>query len=72
MKHVFLVCALESTPNHIPLEYKYLDYCCVGIRHVYLLEIASSCHFHHIGDDIIFEYEYTFMNYYNLVTGNSS
>jgi hypothetical protein len=36
-KHIFfLVPILRSTPNHVPLKYRRVDYWCFGIKHVYL------------------------------------
>ena len=37
--HVFLVVILRSTPHHISLIHKCLDYCYVQLKHIYL----TSC-----------------------------
>ena len=35
--HVYLLLVFKSTRNHIPLKYKYPNYCCIKFRHVYLI-----------------------------------
>ena len=37
---VYLVSVLRSTPNHIPLKYRCVDYCCVRFRHVSTLQLC--------------------------------